>query len=126
MDSLAIQRSLTILEDRYRELREIGEQRFESFESTSAALQAELAEAREENELCLLQLHQMQEELERALLESKFLRTKLDERDVLISQYQRALNRLKGVCLHAFQSRRLTWPRPFRAGKSPQSNKKLV
>jgi hypothetical protein len=38
MDSLAIQRSLTILEDRYRELRKIGEQRFESFESESVAI----------------------------------------------------------------------------------------
>ena len=32
LDSLAIQRSLTILEDRYREVREIGEKRFEAWE----------------------------------------------------------------------------------------------
>ena len=43
MDSLAIQRSLTILEDRYRELREIGEKRFESLEKEKAELKQQLS-----------------------------------------------------------------------------------
>ena len=42
VDSLAIQRSLTILEDRYRELREIGEKRFEAWEKESAHLKQQL------------------------------------------------------------------------------------
>ena len=85
VDSLAIQRSLTILEDRYRELREIGEKRFEAWEKEKGDLQEQLRaqaetlqqvqmardelmqqkqEAIEEAELTLLQLHQVQEELE--------------------------------------------------------------
>ena len=43
MDSLAIQRSLTILEDRYRELREIGEKHFEAWDSEKADLKQQLA-----------------------------------------------------------------------------------
>jgi len=83
MDSLAIQRSLTILEDRYRELREIGEKRFASFDGEIAALPKQLQVVREEKEglvgelkesldeieLCTLQLHQVQEELEHYFLE---------------------------------------------------------
>ena len=42
VDSLAIQRSLTILEDRYRELREIGEKRFEAWEKEKGDLQEQL------------------------------------------------------------------------------------
>ena len=42
LDSLAIQRSLTILEDRYRELREIGKKRFEAWEKESADLKQQL------------------------------------------------------------------------------------
>ena len=42
VDSLAIQRSLTILEDRYRELRKIGEKRFEAWEKESADLKQQL------------------------------------------------------------------------------------
>jgi len=38
MDSLAIQRSMTISEDRFRGLRKIHEQRFESFENESVAV----------------------------------------------------------------------------------------
>ncbi len=89
-------------------------------------------DAREENDLLLAQLHQVQEELERVWLESKelqakadkqveFLRTKLDERDVLICQYQRALNQLKGVCLCSFQQSFFSWPRLLRAGKVSKS-----
>ena len=43
VDSLAIQRSLTILEDRYRELREIGEKRFEAWGKETADLTQQLA-----------------------------------------------------------------------------------
>ena len=43
MDSLAIQRCLTILEDRYRELREIGKKRFEASEKEKAELTQQLA-----------------------------------------------------------------------------------
>jgi len=37
VDNLAIQRSLTVLEDRYRELREMGEKRFQALEADKAA-----------------------------------------------------------------------------------------
>lgn len=37
MDNLAIQRSLTVLEDRYRELLEMGETRFQALEAEKAA-----------------------------------------------------------------------------------------
>jgi len=43
VDSLAIQRSLTILEDRYRELREIGEKRFQAWEKGRGELKEQLA-----------------------------------------------------------------------------------
>jgi len=43
VNSLAIQRSLTILEDRYRELREIGEKHFEALDSEKADLKQQLA-----------------------------------------------------------------------------------
>jgi hypothetical protein len=104
-----------------------------------AGLAGELKESREEAELCLLQLHQVQEELEHVWLDSQkckaeagkqaeFLRAKLSERDALISQYQLALKRLKGVCLDSFQASRFSWPRLavghrlrlLRAGKSPK------
>jgi chromosome segregation ATPase len=42
VDSLAIQCSLTILEERYRELREIGGKRFEAFEKEIAELKQQL------------------------------------------------------------------------------------
>jgi chromosome segregation ATPase len=42
VDSLAIQRSLTLLEDRYRELREIGQKRFEAWETEKAELKQQL------------------------------------------------------------------------------------
>ncbi len=43
VDSLAIQRSLTILEDRYRQLREIGEKRFATWDNENADLKQQLA-----------------------------------------------------------------------------------
>ncbi len=43
MDSLVIQRSLTLLEDRYRELREIGQKRFEAWEVEATELKQQLA-----------------------------------------------------------------------------------
>ena len=44
VDSLAIQSSLTILENRYRELREIGEKRFESWQKEKGEAQQALKE----------------------------------------------------------------------------------
>ena len=46
VDSLAIQRSLTILEDRYRELRDSGEKRLEASEKEVSQLKKQL-EAKE-------------------------------------------------------------------------------
>jgi len=43
VDTLAIQRSSTILEDRYRELREIGEKRFEAWEQEKVKLKEQLS-----------------------------------------------------------------------------------
>jgi chromosome segregation ATPase len=43
VDSLAIQRSLTLLEDRYRELREIGEKHFQAWEAERADLLQQLS-----------------------------------------------------------------------------------
>ena len=74
VDSLAIQRSLTILEDRYRELREIGEKRFESWEKEkleARQMVAEMKQQVEEAELTMLQLQQVQEELDRYFLQSR-------------------------------------------------------
>ena len=87
MDTLAIQRSLTILEDRYRELREIGQKHRQAWEVEESSiresladfrgekegLEGELIDAREESELLLLQLHQVQEELEHYFLQSRDL-----------------------------------------------------
>jgi chromosome segregation ATPase len=44
VDSLAVQRSLTLLEDRYRALREIGQKRFEDWETEITELKQQLAE----------------------------------------------------------------------------------
>jgi hypothetical protein len=44
MDSLPFQRSLTLLEDRYRELREIGQKRFDAWETEVNALKGQLSE----------------------------------------------------------------------------------
>jgi chromosome segregation ATPase len=85
VDTLAIQRSLTILEDRYRELRDIGQKHQQAWgvEESSIrnsladlrgekeGLERELIDAREESELLLLQLHQVQEELEYYFLENQ-------------------------------------------------------
>jgi len=87
VDTLEIQRSLTSLEDRYRELREIGEKHRQAWEAEETNLRANLAEVRgekeglekelgdacEESELLLLQLHQVQEELEHYFLQSRNL-----------------------------------------------------
>ena len=105
MDTLEIQRSLTSLEDRYRELREIGEKHRQAWEAAETNLRAELGEvrgekeglekelgevrgekeglekeltdARQESELLLLQLHQVQEELEHYFLENQRKEEKL-------------------------------------------------
>ena len=105
MDTLEIQRSLTSLEDRYRELREIGEKHRQAWEAAETNLRANLAEvrgekeglekelgevrgekeglekeltdARQESELLLLQLHQVQEELEHYFLENQRKEEKL-------------------------------------------------
>ena len=91
VDTLAIQRSLTILEDRYRELREIGENHRQAWQAEELSLrenlvdvrgekeglERELIDAREESELLLLQLHQVQEELEYYFLENQRKEEKL-------------------------------------------------
>ena len=50
MDTLAIQRSLTILEDRYRELREIGEKHRQAWEAEVTSLPENLSDVRGEKE----------------------------------------------------------------------------
>ena len=50
VDSLAIQSSLAILEDRYRELREIGEKRFESWEREKGESQQVVEELKKQLE----------------------------------------------------------------------------
>jgi chromosome segregation ATPase len=101
VQTFSIQRSLTILQDRYRELREIGEKHRLAWEMEEAilrqnldevraekqglemelgevrgekdGLERELIDAREESELLVLQLHQVQEELEHYFLQSRDL-----------------------------------------------------
>lgn len=60
MDQLTLQRNLSILENRYRELREISESRLQSLEAEKAILKQEL----EQSDLISLQLRQAQEELD--------------------------------------------------------------
>ncbi|MCP9802607.1 hypothetical protein KBY75_03385 [Cyanobium sp. T1G-Tous] len=50
MDTLAIQRSLTILEDRYRELREIGEKHRQAWQAEESSLRENLSDVRGEKE----------------------------------------------------------------------------
>ena len=99
MDTLAIQRSLVILEDRYRELREIGEKHRQTWEAKEASLRGDLAvlmaekeglerelvevrgekeglerdasDLHAESELFLIQLHQVQDDLEYYFLENQ-------------------------------------------------------
>jgi chromosome segregation ATPase len=99
VDTLAIQRSLVILEDRYRELREIGEKHRQTWEAKEASLRGDLAvlmaekeglerelvevrgekeglerdasDLHAESELFLIQLHQVQDDLEYYFLENQ-------------------------------------------------------
>ena len=50
VNSLAIQRGLTILEDRYRELKEIGKKRFEAWEKEKRDMRQQVAELKQQLE----------------------------------------------------------------------------
>ena len=98
MNSLAIQSSLTTLEDRYRELREISEKHRQAFaelrteknrlENALAEVRAvkdgvegELTDVRERSELLSLQLLQVQEELGYYFRENQVLRQEGQRKD---------------------------------------------
>jgi len=82
VDSLAIQRSLTILEDRYRELLQIGERRFEAWEGETTELKQQLADQSEK-------LQQAQKARDEQIARVKGLEAELakltDERDAAAS-----------------------------------------
>jgi chromosome segregation ATPase len=72
VDTLAIQRSLVILEDRYRELREIGEKHRQTWEAKEASLRGDLAVLMAEKEGLereLVEVRGEKEGLERELVE---------------------------------------------------------
>jgi len=72
VDTLEIQRSLTILEDRYRELREIGEKHRHAWETEVTSLRENLADVRGEKE-------GLQRELEEVRGEKEGLQRELEE-----------------------------------------------
>ena len=74
MDTIAIQRSLTILEDRYRELREMGEKHRQTWETESTSLRENLADvraAKDELERELGDVRVAKDEFERELGEGR-------------------------------------------------------
>lgn len=77
MDQLTLQRNLSILENRYRELREISESRLQSWEAEKAILKQEL----EQSDLISLQLRQAQEELDLTHKEIQQLKEQIQLRD---------------------------------------------
>ena len=97
MDSIAIKRSLTILEERYRELRAIGEKRFEAWQNEEAELKKQLAAQAE----TLQQTQTARDELTARVqgLEDKVAGLKV-QRDGLVA----GLHRLHHVSRYARQS----------------------
>ena len=98
MNSLAIQSSLTTLEDRYRELREISEKHRQAFaelrtekdrlenelaevRAVKDGVEGELTDVRERSELLSLQLLQVQEELGYYFRENQVLRQEGQRKD---------------------------------------------
>jgi hypothetical protein len=77
VDQLTLQRNLSILENRYRELREISESRLQSLEAEKAILKQEL----EQSDLISLQLRQAQEELDLTRQEIQQLKEQIQLRD---------------------------------------------
>jgi chromosome segregation ATPase len=119
VDSLAIQRSLTLLEDRYRELREIGEKHVQAWEAertdllqklsaraddlaaTKASHQAELNISKQDNDRLQSELntiHQDNERLQSDLNDSR------QEGDLLVMQLHQVQEELEH---HYLKSREL-------------------
>jgi SMC interacting uncharacterized protein involved in chromosome segregation len=63
VDSLALQRSLSILEDRYRELREIGQKHFEAWDAETGTLKQQIAGQGEMLDQFRTELEQKEQEL---------------------------------------------------------------
>lgn len=82
MDQLTFQRNLSILENRYRQLREISESRLQSWEAEKAILKQEL----EQSALISLQLRQAQEELKLTHQEIQQLKEQIQLRDDKINE----------------------------------------
>ena len=94
VDSLAIQRSLTILEDRYRELLQIGERRFEAWEGETTELKQQLADQSEK-------LQQAQKARDEQIarvkgLEAELIKLKMD-REGIVAGLQRLRHAARGA-----------------------------
>ena len=72
--------------------------------SELSQLRQQLADAREEAELTLLQLHQVQEELEHYFLVSRDLQQKLDAVQIIPPEQQDQLNRINARLLELFKT----------------------
>ncbi len=88
MDHLTLQRSLTLLENRYRELREIGENHLQTWESEKAKLKQELDEIVLAKACLETEIKKVQVISEVLASEKKDLEEKLQEASLKINSYR--------------------------------------
>ena len=88
MDHLSLQRSLTLLENRYRELREIGENHLQTWESEKAKLKQELDEIVLAKACLETEIKKVQVISEVLASEKKDLEEKLQEASLKINSFR--------------------------------------
>jgi len=98
VENLALQRSLTILEDRYRELREIGQKRFEVWDHEIAelkqqldALNAQLQEAKQAGDQQAERVKALEGEKAAAAMRAEELKQQLDAQGEALERLQAEL-----------------------------------
>jgi chromosome segregation ATPase len=99
VDTIAIQRSLTILEDRYRELREMGEKHRQTWETESTSLRENLADvraAKDELERELGDVRVAKDEFERELGEGRVEKEGLERELAVVRMEKEGLERELG------------------------------
>jgi hypothetical protein len=98
MDHLTLQRNLSTLENRYRELREISESRLQTWEAEKTILKQKIEELNSElsdfhqSDLIRLQLRQAHEELDMMHQELHSTKHQLQMRSLQLEQAQEELN----------------------------------
>jgi len=87
MDQLTLQRSLTDLENRYRELREIGESRLQAWEAEKVKLNQKLDTVTHANDSLLADVKTLGQLTDVLTSEKKDLEAKLEQADLKMNDY---------------------------------------